>query len=153
MADFDLDALIRASLDRSREADPHVIARRLIARIPDEHLRAALAECLGDRVRHVMHLDRMRSAAPEVPSPAGRGRSRWEQAAPLLRQRYCVAGEWKLLGDCTADDCDLLADDYARRAAQQAAVEARFRRLAAQLRASGASTVSDLGQTELGEAA
>ena len=50
MAGFDLDELIRQELNKEQEPDPYVIARRLVMRVPDEHLRSALALCLGDRV-------------------------------------------------------------------------------------------------------
>lgn len=50
MAGFDLDELIRHELANHEEPDPYVIARRLVMRVPDEHLRAALGLCLGDRV-------------------------------------------------------------------------------------------------------
>ena len=167
MSDFNLSALIRETLSRSREPDPHVIARRLFARIPQEHRDAALVACLGDRVRIEIGRQRMhanglvpatdqRSADTHISGVGGGdrvGRSKWSRLAPALKQRYSVGGEWKMLADCTAEDCELIAEEYARRAAEQAAVEARFRELAKRLRAAGVATVADLGATDLEVAA
>lgn len=139
MSDFDLGQLIRDTLTRSREPDPHVIARRLIPRIPDEEVRAIMVECLHDLVRQEIRRARQALSEPTggsaSPSP-----SRWE------RYRYKPGGEWKLLADCTAEDCDLLADEYAERKEREAALERRFRNLAALLRAHNAATVGDLGE-------
>lgn len=147
MSDFDLNGLIRDALASWKEPDPHVIARRLLARIPDEHVRDALAACLHDRVRLEVTRQRM-SEPPREAGTAGqirsKGKSRWQNFAPILMRRYCIAGEWKLLGECTAADCDLAADDYAKRAAEQAAIEARFRALAEQIRREGVERVADL---------
>lgn len=156
MSEFDLNALIRDTLARSREPDPHVIARRLVPKIPREQRDAALADCLGDRVR--IEIGRQRMKASPVPaqdavdtqrtSGGGGvkvGRSKWTRLAPALRQRYSVGGEWKLLRDCTADDCDVIAEGYARRSAEQAAIQGRFQFLAEVLRGTGpTATVADL---------
>jgi hypothetical protein len=148
--DFNINAEVRSALERWKEADPHVIAKRLVARVPEEDLRAVLADVLGDRVRIVIGQKRMRTSGLGerlAPPSAGlqRGASRWQVWSGDLTQRYCVDGVWKLLGECSADDCDSLAVDYARRAAEQSALEDKFRRLSARLRASGAATVADLG--------
>lgn len=150
-AEFDLNHLIRETLAGSREPDPRVVARRLVSRIPDHHVREALGVCLPDRVREVARTCRV--DAPETPSALPAGRSWRAGAASMLRQRYPVDGGWKFLGDCTAADCESIAAEYARRKAEQAAVEARFRRLASELRRAGAATVADLDESTIEEAA
>lgn len=156
MSEFNLNALIRDTLARSREPDPHVIARRLVARIPQENRDAALADCLGDRVRIEIGRQRMKtSPVPAHPDDGAQvelgrggaktGRSKWTRLGPALRQRYSVGDGWKMLRDCTAEDCDLIAKDYARRSEEQAALQGRFMFLAEVLRSTGpTATVADL---------
>lgn len=138
--DFSLNEHIATMLKRSKERDPRVLGRRLATRIPDEHLREALADCLADRVRVEMTRHRMNAFA--APRP---GKSRWERhRLSLLDAGMCVNGEWKALRDCTADDLDVIADEHAARAAQELAVENRYREMAARMRAVGATRVADL---------
>lgn len=155
MSDFDLNRLIREYLTRTKEADPHVIARRLVARIPTEERDAALASCLGDRVRIEIGRQRMHAHALPVAAQPRPGVSWRKRAASVLNQRIPVpGGGWKQIGDVTADEFDAIADDHARRAAEQEAVAARYRRYAQELRRSGAATLRDLGEDfELGVAA
>lgn len=155
MTDFDLNALVDRALT-SKEPDPHVIARRLVARVPEEELRAVVASLLVERVTLRMRMQRSDHLAPgHTPRDAhtchagasAAGRSRWERHA-----RYCVAGQWKFYPDLSADDCDVIADGYAERAAANAALEVRFRDLAKQLRGAGVERVADLA-SDLGVAA
>lgn len=151
MTDFDLNGLIRETLDQSSEADPRVIAHRLVARIPQDVRDAALASCLGDRVR--IEIGRRRMHATVVSAEVAPGTSWRERAADMLKQRVNVAGEWKLLGDCSAEDFDSLADEAERRAAEQSATAAKYRRYALLLRKASCPTLSDLGTSRLGVAA
>lgn len=152
MTDFDLNALIDRAL-ASKEPDPHVIARRLVTRIPDEQLRELVGALLVERVTLRMRMQRNTNLLGQsIDDTQGRtaertvqGRSRWER-----HQRYCVAGTWKFYPDLSADDCDVIADGYAERAAANAALEQRFRDLAKQLRASNVERVAEL---DLGVAA
>jgi hypothetical protein len=151
----DLRKLIHEMLGRSEEADPHVIAKRLVTRIPQEDLREALASSLADTVR--IEIGRLRMQAFNRPAPtsvhagsseeaSGRvGKSRWERHAEvLLNQRIFVDGDWKILRDCTADDLEKVADGHADRAREAEAVAARFRGFAAKVRAAGVATMGEL---------
>jgi hypothetical protein len=145
MTDFDLNALVDKAL-ASKEPDPHVIARRLVARVPAEHLRDVVAALLVVRVSLRMRMQRAGLAADHPGRDAHRsnvggkpGASRWQRHA-----RYCVAGEWKFYDDLSADDCDLIAADYQERADANAALAERFRETARLIRAAGAVRVADL---------
>lgn len=138
MAEFDLGKLIDQAL-RSKEPDPHVIARRLVARIPAEHLKALVADLLAAKVREVIRLQRSTAVARP-------GASKWERHAPRLR--YFVAGDWKMRDQLVAEDCDWLAEDHEARAAANAAVAAEFRELARRIRAAGVEHLGDLDETQ-----
>lgn len=152
MTDFDLNALVDRAL-ASKEPDPHVIARRLVARVPEDELRAVVASLLVERVTLRMRMQRnlpvgqRPSDAQSSPAAGTAGRSRWERHA-----RYCVAGEWKFYPDLSADDCDVIADGYAERAAANAVLEGKFRDLAKQVRTARVERVADL-DSDLGVAA
>lgn len=162
MTTFNLNELIRSTLERSREADPHVIARRLVARIPAEHVHAALADCLADRVRIQIGRSRMQhvgdllavDTTTKAAATSRPGRSWRKQTAALFAQRLFVpSAGWKRLGECTAEDCDAVADAHARRAVEQAVLEERFRAYARLLRDAGVATLADLGADKLAVAA
>lgn len=147
---FDLSTLVKEAVEKSDEPDPHVIARRLLLQIPEEHLREALGETLPAYVRiRGVQPARSGETAGEPGRPGGSpkpGNNRWGRA------RWSVNGEWKFERDLTADDCDAIAEDYAQRAAQNAAMEAKFRARAEQLRASGKHTLGEFDD-DLGLAA
>lgn len=154
MSDFDLNGLIDRALD-GKEPDPHVIAKRLLTRIPQPELRAIAAALLVERVKLRMRMQRSPSlghprngnqSTSAEGTPAA-GRSRWDR-----HSRYCVAGEWKFYDDLSADDCDVIADGYAERAAANAALELKFRDLAKQLRSARVERVAELA-SDLGVAA
>ena len=146
MSEFDLNALVRDALAEWHEPDPSVVARRLLLTIPAERHAEALEVCLRDRVRIVIGQQRMHVRESQRGNSRA-GRSRWERHGPVfdaLSQPYSVNGEWKPFGELTADDCDVLAADYARRAAEQAAMDDRFRKLARLLRSRDCARVADL---------
>lgn len=142
---FDLGRLIRGVLEKTDEVNPGVIARRLLPRVPGRERDRLLGDLLRDRVRQEIHAGRrgIDFAHPSLPSRRV-GRSKWAVMAPFLRKPVCVGTDWKMVGDCTADDLDVVASDYARRAAENAAYEGQFRALAGMLRARGVETVADL---------
>lgn len=146
MTEFNLDVLIRDALDRWKEPDPHVIARRLLAKVPMEERDAIVLHGLAERVSLAVRVQRSSGSVAEAPR-AGRS---WRQR---YVERVSVAGEWKMLGDCTAEDVDWLAESRAVESVKLAAVAERFRSLAARMRAAGAATVADLGDDEVGVAA
>jgi hypothetical protein len=151
MTEFNLNTLIERALTW-KEPDPHVIARRLLPRIPAEERDAILASLLVERVTLLMRSQRSDNLAPgqtssETQGERAGGKSRWERHAPRLR--YPTADGWKFRGDLTAEDCDRLADNYEARAAANAAAGAEFRALAERLRAAGAQRVADLDAVQV----
>jgi hypothetical protein len=136
VSEFDLNATIRDALERWKEPDPHVVARRLLAKIPPGERDRLVLHGLTERVTLMVRVERQSGG-----NTPRQGRSRWQRFA----QRVNVAGEWKRLGDCTAEDVDWLAADRAEESARLAAVAQQFRMLAAQMRAAGVATVADLG--------
>ncbi len=140
----DLHDLVRAALDDSPEPNPHVIARDLYGRLSEEQRTQLAIEGLAARLSLAARVER--GASVDTPQAPRVGPSKWDR-----HERYAVAGEWKMLGDCTAEDCDVLAREREEQAERLSAWAARFRALAARMREVGAATVSDLGVTVLEE--
>jgi|SRR6185312_11309638 len=126
-----LTGTIDAYLARSREADSHVIARRLLAKVTEHHETILLAG-LAYLVRQRIHVDR--HATGLTPSA---GPSKWS-----VVKRVPVLG--KLLEDCDVSDLEALAEDYRRRAGAMLARADEVEQLADQLRASGCGTVGEM---------
>jgi hypothetical protein len=126
-------------LGDSPEPDPHRLAETLMQSLTRNERDAALASCLADRIRIRIHIARRPSVAP-----LKTGRSRWTRHA----ERYCIDGRWLFLIDCTAADCDWLADDYQARARAMLDLESEFRDLAERVRRAGVRTVGELRAME-----
>lgn len=132
MTESTLTALIDTALARSREPDPHVVARRLLTRLPDELRAELLIAGLVDRVRNRIHLDRMHNGLTQRrPGP-----SKWSVI------RVPVLG--KFLEDCDLSDLEALAQDYRERGAALIARATEVDGLADDLRASGCATVGEM---------
>lgn len=129
--------LIRGELKSSREADPRDIARVLMRKIRPGDLRTLVEEMLVDRVR--LEITRMRMGGPPTSSV---GTSKWDRYKRDLR--YNPGGVWKLFGDLTAEDCELLADEAHDRAIAALAMEDKWVELAATIRRAGVTRVSEL---------
>jgi hypothetical protein len=135
-----ITTLIDATLARTREADPHVIARRLLPKVSAEDLRTLALAGLVDRVSKRVHLARELGLGAPV---RREGRSRWQVA-----QRVCAAGEWRLLEDCGVAELDALIEQHEVIVAQNAARADEYRALRAQLVASGCATVGEFWARE-----
>lgn len=157
MTEFPFFPLIRKALLASPEQDLRVLSRRVLSMIPVEQQGAVLAQCIYramcDENRHIRNTPSLVSAETREARTAAQnpGESRWKRLAPALRVRYSIAGTWKSLADCSAEDCDVLARDYADRAASNAALERKFRALADEMRATGVKTVAQLSGETLTE--
>jgi hypothetical protein len=130
------EAILR-ELAHSKEADPHVIARRLLPRLTADQREELLIQGLEELTKLEIIATRQAIRASEV---RPRGLSRWRVAMP---ERVWV-GEWKLLENCKLDDLRWLADDYRARSEQMAAKEREFRLLAEDLEVSGCATVGEM---------
>ena len=132
-----VDDLILAVLKRGREADSHVIARRLIARLSPELVDELISYALVERVQMCQRQVRAtRTFAPEQAEP---GPSKWAQ---VYREPAPFIG--KFLDECTAEDLRAIVASYEAHLAGMRAARDRFAELLAQLEATGAETVAGL---------
>lgn len=127
---------LRALLDETH--DPHVSAQAIAGTLSPAEREALIEYALPILAREEIRSIRGRSKT------GGTKSSRWGRAREWAEQFYCVDGTWKRLGDCSVDDVDRIAEDYERRAAENAAYAAEFRSLADKMRAAGAGRVDDL---------
>jgi hypothetical protein len=152
---FDLRALIREVCDNSTMTDPATIAKEVGRRIGRNQQRDALEQALPVVVQHVISR-RQPIAVPEQRAPTS-NRSRkvasiretWRR---MLRDRIAVGpelGDWKFLGDCTADDLAYAAAIREEHARRNAARAQQLRDLADRLAEHGVTTVSDLPEPVL----
>ncbi len=152
--DFDLLALIHEERENNPSPDPHVIAAAVLAQVPDDHLRDALAYCLPAVVR--LSGPRLSGSATPLGAPT-RSRKvdlqKWYFAT--LNKPLEVGDderEWKFLRDCTRDDV-LRAAAYRRNLAAANLVQAeRLETLAEKMRVHRAVTAADLDAGLLAEA-
>lgn len=155
---INLSALIYAELQESSEADPHVIAEQLIAKLSEDDLREVVAVTLPAHVRRHIHSLRSRvsseasAASSDAPSGGGNRSARWEAIAAAyesgeldeLRLRVFACGAWKFLGDCTREDVADIAEQHDVAVAQRANVARRYHALHAAMKRKRAKTVRDL---------
>lgn len=142
---FDLSGYIKGHLTDSDEADPHVIAGELVDGMTPEQAHVALRAAMPSLVREALRIQRNQLRAPTPRS------SRWDQVAAanadgsldVMRLRLFV-GEWKLLGDCTAEDLDAVVEMRTSEAAALAANAEKYTQLAKRVRRAKASTVAAL---------
>lgn len=135
--DATLSERIARFLARSRDADPHDVARKLMARMDQTERDTALAQCLADRVRIEVTRARMITHSP---APTA-GRSKWRTA---IRERVCVGGAWLFLDDCGVGELLTLAAEYEVRAEQMQSRATEYRTLAEQVQSAGVATVGEL---------
>lgn len=150
--EFNLDDLIRETLDHHDSPDPHVVARDVAAAVPSRYLRQVVAALLPDAVRGAIRRQRppVVESHRETTGHAVNGkRGLGAMTNDPWRMRVYVPGVgWKFQGDLTADECDAIADDYAARAAQNEAHAKRWRLTAERMRRVGAATLRDLGMED-----
>jgi hypothetical protein len=148
MTDYDVIAAFRVALNESTDPDPANVALAVAAAVPARQRAEALAQALV-RLAPTVAGQQRRTAMPVAP-----GRDRWSTAAAiyqhhLLAQRLRIGDEWKLMGDCTADDLRAAASQRREHAAAVIVHADQLDRIAALLDERGALTVSDLGRTDL----
>lgn len=114
MSGFVLRHMVRDILADSDTADPGALADLVLAAIPRNQVRAALAQTLRLYVRQVISEERIGNApsnvSPIKPSPSSKVAAIREGWQRRLDDRLHVGdSQWKLLRDCTADDLDAVA--------------------------------------------
>lgn len=152
---FDLNAEIDRAL-ASNEPDPHVLAARVMRRIPDDMLRDILSEILVERVtlrmRSYRH-DAGDAGYAEIPAPVEKGRRVGRSKFRVYMDRHCIAGEWKMRPDWTIEDVRWIRHDYQSRADANARMAARFVELEERMVATGVQTVGELDALDAQERA
>jgi hypothetical protein len=131
-----LSDLIAQILSRTKEADPHVIARRYLAKLTPEMREQLVLVGFADRISRMVAT--VRSDGVKTPTRSV-GKSKWQVA-----QRVCPAGEHKLLSDCDLSDLLLLEKQHLALSAMNQARALEYRDLADQLFASGCDTVGEM---------
>lgn len=144
--DFNLYATIREHLDASDNPDPHVVAGLVADAVPARQRGAVLRQVLPDAVRHAIRSRRSQYVAELVEPPQSNGRRGMGEvfADPTRARVYVPGAGWKFEVACTADDCEAIAEDYRRRADQNAALADKWLKRAKQMRDTGAATLADL---------
>jgi hypothetical protein len=155
MTDFDLRRSIRAIVEETDLASPEEITEKLAGQIPARDLRAVVTVLLRDYVR--VELSRLRMGAhggdnPDATTNRSAKVAAIRAAAPRwLRDRVFVGGsEWKLLGDCTADNLSYLQQERRDNAARSLAAAEFFASLEKLVRRHKVARVSDLPPRALG---
>lgn len=143
MSEFDLNKLVTEQIETSGEADPHVIANRLLMQMSAKECREALSQCLGGHVRVVIGRLRMNARAADEVQPTV-GTSKRARAINELDLAVYLGDEWKILGDCTSDDLERLAAQHDVEADKHAALRDRYARYAQLVRESGQPTLRDV---------
>jgi len=154
MTDFDLRRSIRAIVEETDLASPEEITEKLAGQIPARDLRAVVTVLLRDYVRVELSRLRMRtgSDSPDATTNRSAKVAAIRAAAPRwLRDRVFVGGsEWKLLGDCTADNLAYLQQERRDNAARSLAAAEFFASLEKLVRRHKVARVSDLPPRTLG---
>ena len=149
--DFDLRALVVATLKSSITPDPGAIADAVFASIGERDQPAALQQTLRLFVRQVHSESRLSTQISE-PAPGGGNsghsskvagiRDAWQKS---LRDAVHVgAGQWKYLGDCGAADLLACAEQRREMAARNRAKAAQYDILRTLVLDHGVDRVRDL---------
>jgi len=144
-ADQKLREVVDQALAKSKDPDPHVVARKLLLRLTpaqrDEALQRAVLLMVQERVRELRA--NVEDFTPEnldhAETSVTVGASRWS-----IAQRVNINGVWKFLADCTAADCFAKAAEYDESAARLTAMADHYRALAHRLQVAGVERVGDL---------
>lgn len=133
---------------------PRVVADAVIVALPKSRYEEALRESLWLYVRQVSsasHTNPDSSHAvpaggrPHSETSAGAGRMGAAVSLAWLRKSVSVSeGVYKFLGDCTADDLDVLAEVRRAHAKSNAEAADRYERLASLMREARAATLGAL---------
>lgn len=143
-------ALIAAVTEETDADDPSEIADLVLERIPDSELRDAFRPVLRSYVvsRLASFRSKVRAVAQEPPASA-----RWDGASSVylqfLRNRVAVSGQWRKMGECTAEDADWLASERMNLAKATATEARRFQMLAKAVRTKNVKTIGDLDEPTL----
>lgn len=127
-------------LQKTQEPDPHVIARRLLARFPKKYEAEAHLKALTELV---MECRRLEPPGTPVAASASAAMGTPRRTVTLNKVR-CIAGVWKLESECSWQDFIVKAEEYEKESDAALAAAADCRRIADTIRAAGVTTLSEL---------
>lgn len=154
MSAINLRALVRDHLAATDEADPGVIADRVLSAIPKAQYEAVIGQMMRLYVRQVISETRTSSRPSNspirsTPSTSWKGnaiRDGWQRQ--LDSRLHVGESEWKLLRDCTHADLLAVAAERQEKAEQNAAWARTYRAYAAAVDAAGVATFGELPAVE-----
>jgi hypothetical protein len=135
--------IIRDVLSDTELTDPADIAAEAFARIDADKCGEYLMEIMRGVV--VVEMSRIRTATVH-PAPSARSAfvSAVRDYSNALRARVVVDGAWKMYGDCTVTDLDVLAAASRRKAAEHVGAAERHEKVRAAVEEYNVETVKDL---------
>lgn len=147
--EWSLSKTISTKLQEAVNPGPHLVAQEVANEVPDHLLRKTLATALiaivGDSIRSQRN--------HQINS---NGSSKWKGVAEdiesgvvdfLRLNVFC--GEWKFMGECTADDLDYKVDELNEEALELQDTAERYQKIANKMRQKKLTTVSDLPKKEI----
>jgi hypothetical protein len=148
---FDLHSLVQAELERSKSADPLVVAEGVLDLIPDEALRDVVGQLIRGYVRNEAGRQRSRHLSQAIhptrvaPSPSSKVaaiRTAWQR---VLDDRIHVGGAaYKFLRDCTYEDLQAAANERERLAEANHRSAKQYQLLADLIAQHGVTTFGEL---------
>lgn len=152
---MNLRDVVRQVLDESDVTDPRDLAVLVDERVSSREVREAFRFLLPIYVREVIRTERGTAPVPEdVQAGVNGKRELGAMTSDPWRARTWVPGVgWKLYGDLTAEDLDLQAEDYERRAGEMESHAKGCRLLAQRMREAKAKRLRDLSADVLAEVA
>lgn len=148
-----LTSVVRRVHNQTGEANPHRLAEKILAELPETMFRAALEVTLADFVRRIITRP---SPLPELPKSmpkTGRDYAALvrRRAHAWLSQSAFGADGWKPLADFTIADCEAASVERREQAAENVARAEWFERVGQAVAAAGVPTVGDLPDDVLAE--
>ena len=134
--------LIRQALGESDSPDPHIVALKVDQMVGSHQVREVMRELLPDAVREVIR--QQRSTAPSGNGTNGKRDLGAMVRDPWRHRVWVPGGGWKFRGDLTADDCDVIAKSYFRRAQEMETHAKQWQLNAQRMRAAGVATLREL---------
>lgn len=160
-AQFNLKALIVDVLENTYEANPGLLADKIIDGIPTAYLKDALGQCLPAMIRLVNREQAHQAVVKMRKEPDAKEPSssvRWQKAAEhqqqgliqyLSHRVYVREGLWKHRGACTIEDVQSIAEWKGAQAERLKRNAQHETRLAELMKAEGVEIVEQLPEDKL----
>lgn len=152
MSDFDIREAVRAVIEETDLTAPEEIAAKVAEGVPARQLRPVLSWVLRDYVRVELGRDRRHHHDVPLFARSAKREAIVEYAQRWLRDRVSVANEWKMVGDCTAEDCLTVAAERRENARRNVLAAELWEARADLLKQHRSRRLADLPPDALGEA-